>query len=348
MATREDARVVHVFVEDPSVVLIEDVHDWLRIIDDVEEAKEQYDTARRCRFYWLRFKHGFAAQLAVNYLDGEKLKNNVVRIFSSVYTKRTPVEADAEDTTHPEGEKEEQQAVENPNLPFNHRMPSDLRMDTPLVDSIPTLLSAAAEGSEQHDLVQQLCQLQKSYCQVQEMIQAAELNIQKADEEVMQLLRGNDKSSGSVVNGINDKAEDDRSPELRRSRRLANTVQIPMTLLDPASLIVKFTRHIGPVTDYSFSVSPDGHFFRTVVEFFHEDDVIYALQILNGGGSSKAATHSTKRTRLECDAEEALSPLSVYNWGEDASADLLRPPDLSLFYNPAHIQAMNVLQSCLN
>ncbi|EKF31323.1 hypothetical protein MOQ_004844 [Trypanosoma cruzi marinkellei] len=348
MATREDARVVHVFVEDPSVVLIEDVHDWLRIIDDVEEAKVQYDTARRCRFYWLRFKHGFAAQLAVNYLDGEKLKNNVVRIFSSVYTKRAPVEAHADGPTHPEGEKEEQQAVENPNLPFNHRMPSDLRMDAPLVDSIPTLLLAAAEGSEHHVLVQQLCQLQKSYCQIQEMIQEAELNIQKADQEVMQLLRGNDKSSVSVVNGSNDKAEDERSSELRRSRRLANTVQIPMTLLDPASLIVKFTRHVGPVTDYSFSVSSDGHFFRTVVEFFHEDDVAYALQILNGGGSSKVATHSTKRTRLECDAEEALSPLSVFDWSEDASAELLRPPDPSLFYNPAHIQAMNTLQSCLN
>ncbi|ESL08801.1 hypothetical protein TRSC58_03490 [Trypanosoma rangeli SC58] len=348
MATRDDARVVHVSVEDQSAVLVEDVHDWLRIIGDVEETKVQYDTVRRCPFYWVRFKHASAAQLAVNYLDGEKLKNHVIRISSKVYTKRLPVEANAEDPALAKRDEEEQQAVANPNMPLNHQMPPDLRMDTPLVDSIPALLSAAAEDSEHHDLVRQLRQLQESYCHVQEAIREAEGCIRKTDEEVGQLLRGSEAPSGSVGTGNCEKVQDVKVTEFTRSRRISNVVQIPMTFLDPAGLIVRFTRYIGPVTDYSFSVSLDGQSFRTVVEFFHEDDAGHALQLLKGGESDGAAIPAAKRPRLERDAEEALSPLCAFGWGEDASADALRPPDLAICCHPAHLQATHALQRSLH
>ncbi|RNF26448.1 uncharacterized protein Tco025E_01170 [Trypanosoma conorhini] len=348
MATRDDARVVHVFVEDQLAVLLEDVHDWLRIIDEVEETKVQYDTARRCSFYWVRFKHASAAQLAVNYLDGEKLKNHVIHISSSVYTKRLPLEAAAEGHALAERENRDQQVVANPNLPLNHRMPPELRMDTPLVDSIPALLSTAAEGSERHSLVQQLRQLQESYCHVQDAIREAEENMRATDKEVGQLLRGGAAPSGSAEAGNCEKVQDVKATEIARSRRISNAVQIPMTLLDPAGLIVRFTRHVGPVTDYSFNVSLDGASFLAVVEFFHGDDAGHALQLLQGGGSRGPADPAAKRTRLDRDAEEALSFLSVFGWGEHASVEVLRPPDLAICCHTAHLQAMHALQCCLH
>ncbi|RNF09841.1 hypothetical protein TraAM80_01866 [Trypanosoma rangeli] len=347
MGTRDDARVVHVSVEDQSAVLVEDVHDWLRIIGDVEETKVQYDTARRCPFYWVRFKHASAAQLAVNYLDGEKLKNHVIHISSNVYAKRLPAEVNAEDLALAKRAEGEQQVVANPNMPLNHQMPPDLRMDTLLVDSIPALLSTAAKDSEHHGLVRQLRQLQESYCHVQEAIREAEGCIQKTDEEVGQLLRGSEASSGSVGTGSCEKVQGVRVTEFTRSRRISNAVQIPMTLLDPAGLIVRFTRHIGPVTDYSFSVSLDGRSFRTIVEFFHEDDAVHALQLLKRDGSGGAAIPAAKRPRLERDAEEALSPLCAFDWGEDASVDALRPLDLAICCHAAHLQATHALQRCL-
>ncbi|KEG10665.1 hypothetical protein DQ04_03441020 [Trypanosoma grayi] len=347
MTTRDEARVVHVFVEDQSVVLADDVHDWLKIIDDIEEMKMQYDTAQQRSFYWVRFKHAPAAQQAVNYLDGERLKNQVIHIRSTVYTKRTASDADAEENSAPDAPEKGETLVANPLLPLNHQMPSDLQVDVALVDCIPELVSADGDGSEAAELAQRLREFQETYCRVQEALLATEEKLHKADEEVVVLLRGNGNVSNDTEESScrgGDSGETKREVT-KRGKRIRNAARIPLDFFDPAGLVSKLTRYVGPVTDYCFNVSADGNSFHAIVEFYHENDAALALSLLTG--HTEQTSNRMKRTRGQTNAEEALSPLAAFGWGEDASIDQLRPYDPSVILHAAHHKAMDMLLSCM-
>ncbi|ORC92593.1 uncharacterized protein TM35_000033460 [Trypanosoma theileri] len=357
MSVRDDARVIHVYVEDQSVVLADDVHDWLKIIDEVDEMKVQYDTAQQRLFYWVRFKHVFAAQQAVNYLDGERLKNTVVHITSNFYTKRSPVSINEVNDVKEALEKE-QRIPEKLNLPMNHQMPSDLQMDAALVNTIPVLLSDSEKKNEYQELVQKLKKLQETYFHVQKTLEKTEEDIHKTDEEVKKLLLGNNNNNNNNNNNSDltekkteDEGDDivDEKGENGQSRRIHNTVYIPISLCDPASIITKLAKYVGPITDYIFLLSPEKNSFQAVVEFFHANDAILALQILTGG-LDEASMIGKKRRRLDENVEEVFLSLSSFGWTNDTSVGplhFLYDPSVVLLAAKGNAINATTMDSCL-
>ncbi|KAG8342390.1 hypothetical protein TRVL_06787 [Trypanosoma vivax] len=332
MAIHGNANVVHVFVDDQSTVLIDDVREWLSIIDEIDEIKVQYHTGRQCSFYCVRFKRHWAAQQAVNYLDGERLKNCLVEICSPFYTKQPKC------TTNVGTELCTATArTSNVNLPHNHKMPSDLQMDELLVNTIPTLRSVD-EADECTELVQRLRRLQELHCATLQELETTRSEIIKADEEVTMLLRGGNVSSNPEVAGSSPSSST-KCP----NRRIRNTTPIPMSLCDPANLISKLTRHIGPVSDYRFTTSRDNQSFNAVVDLFHAEDALLAMEVLSGRcGRPRDAAHGEP----VASAAEVLGPLAGYGWVQCVPTAMPRTQTFTHELDAMHRNAIRALRSC--
>ncbi|CBH16627.1 RBP27 homolog [Trypanosoma brucei gambiense DAL972] len=337
MADRGDARVVHVFVDDLSAVLAEDVHEWLRIIGDIDELKMRYDASRQRSFYWVRFHQSSAARLAVDHLDGERLKNHAIEIHSNVFKKQTAAVATLEGAAG--GVQEEKTKLEmNPNLPKNHLMPRDLQMDELLVRAIPEMLETSEQAAEGGELLQRLLELQESYCRAQESLERTTEGIRETDGELTALLRGETTAATDVSGPSSEGFVQGNTP--LASARIRNAVPVPLSTCDPAGLLSKLTRHVGPVADYAFSFASNGGSFATVVELFHPDDADFALTLLTG------RRMVSKSTEKHADAEDALEALVGFGWEAEASVAPLTPPSVPQASFAAHNRVATILRSC--
>ncbi|CAD2222213.1 hypothetical protein AGDE_00864 [Angomonas deanei] len=148
-----DARVVLLYVDDEEEsVSVQDIYNWLTILGAVEEVKPQYDPSTKGICFSVTFKLPVTAQQCVYYLNGAKLKNCLVTMKSSVY--RAPSD-DASSV------KKEEEVQISANLPNNHLMPSELRMDTLLAERLHRLSEGDFEGSA--EMIEKLKKLQQQF-----------------------------------------------------------------------------------------------------------------------------------------------------------------------------------------
>lgn len=230
-----DARRVFVFLDDAhGSVTAEDVSDWLSMLGVLESIKLQFDATTKRPCYAVVFRGAPAAQQAVQYLDGVKLKNCTVTVTSNVYRKidTTPALTDTDGASvhstrpaYPEVEA----------LPHNHMMPADIRMD-PILAGQLSLLDDEEAYPGHAALLSELLDLQKRVSVTLEQIDEVSKDLDEADQRLV--------SSVAAHEGVHNASCS--SSDLANAH-YRNGIGIPVGLCSALTLVTHITEAFGPI-----------------------------------------------------------------------------------------------------
>ncbi|KPI85953.1 hypothetical protein ABL78_4996 [Leptomonas seymouri] len=303
------AAVVYVFLEDAgTAVSMEDITEWLQIIDEVVEMKLQYDATSKRTCYSVEFRKHTSAQQAIQYLNGSRFKNSVVSIRSRVFT---AVEADTHNapadgaplassssaaSNFPSSSFFGKRCRETEELPCNHLLPADLQMDQLLVEQLSSVSSA--EGFEEVDgLWSKLKTLQDRLAVTYRDLARTREDLSAADTQLSKLLHvhrgvGN---AGRRKSGDSTDAKSAAYP-LAASHCVSHRHGIPIDAYTPSSVVSFVTSSFGPIAFYSVSAAPREFFIVLKFVFLADEERFVAA---SAAGSSASTKGSAARTEKE-------------------------------------------------
>lgn len=162
-----DANVLYIFVEEDGIntVSLEDLKEWLSLVDEVVQIKIQYDASEKKNCFCVQLRHASAAEQCVYYLSNTKLKGCLIEVRSPVY-KRGSTDGNSHDgaaastTKKTKVEKDvngKGSGAVSSHLPHNLDVPREVLLDARLVQRLPSILCSGGEGAE---LVERLNSLQ--------------------------------------------------------------------------------------------------------------------------------------------------------------------------------------------
>lgn len=288
-----DAAVVYIFLDDVNkTVSMEDVKEWLQIINDVVEIKLQFDAATERPCYYVEFRSAVAAQQAVQYLNGARLKNCVVTIQSRVYPAAT-------ETQGPSSNSEESPSAaggappltrkrcrETSELPFNHLLPPELQMDPPLANYLPELEKSALYSLDGLAMWRQLQAAQKELVEVFHDLEVTAAQIADCDAQLTQLLHMSwtAPAANGVIMSHSPSSGPGRKTALQAQHFLCHERAIAFDAHTPSRVVALLTECFGPLSLCSDAATPAG-FFLVVRFVFAADEALFLASATASGSA---------------------------------------------------------------
>lgn len=276
-----DGKVIYVYVkENSNSVSCEDIVQWLGFLDEIEDAKVQLDVKENDVCYYVKFKHAAAAQLAISNLDGEKLKNCLIRIKGAV----PPLSSQQQDDTIAKKEVQTRDPSallfqKSSNLlPFNEVMPKELKMSDFLVNYIKAV-EEDSSFSEGKTIFKTLKVLQEEWWRMRKEIENHQLQLHNINNSI--------KENTAVPQVI------DASPST-----IVNTkFPVSFSITTPHLLLTAISYSVGPIEQYCV-VQIGGSFLLSLSLMMIEDvDVFFSLC-----AQAPTSNNSTK-SQLVCSVE---------------------------------------------
>ncbi|KAG5507537.1 hypothetical protein JKF63_06486 [Porcisia hertigi] len=300
-----DAAVVYVFLDDADkAVSMQDVEEWLQILNEVLEIKLQFDAATKRPCYYVRFRSAAAAQQAVQYLNGARLKNCVVTIQSHVYAAQSGTQTEAASATAPlltsgtAATQMRERCRETAELPFNHLLPPDLQMDWRLAECLPDLEKIPDYAADGTTMWQKLQGLQKELVEIYRELETTASQVASTDAQLTQLLQRN--GSGSPTDGLVSfhapAALCGRHSALQACHYLSHQQAIPFDAHTPIRVIALLTDSFGPLSLCSETVTQGGFFLGVRFVFAADEERFLAvatsspLSVANEEGTPRQGT----------------------------------------------------------
>lgn len=289
-----DTAVVYIFLDDANkAVSMEDVKEWLQIINDVVEIKLQFDAATERPCYYVEFRSPVAAQQAVQYLNGARLKNCVVTIQSRVYLAAAETQGSASGSgesssaaggTPPVTHK---RCRETSELPFNHLLPPELQMDPPLAKYLPQLEKSELYSSDAVAMWQQLQAAQKELVEMYHDLEITAAQIADCDAQLTQLLHMSwiAPASNGVMISQSPSSGPGRKTVLQAPHFLCHERAIAFDAHTPSRVVALLTDCFGPLSLCSDAVTQTGFFL--VVRFVFAADEALFLAAATASGSTE-------------------------------------------------------------
>ncbi|CAJ1021988.1 putative RNA recognition motif (RRM, RBD, or RNP domain) [Leishmania utingensis] len=300
------AAVVYIFLEDVhKAVSMEDVKEWLQIVNDVVEIKLQFDAATERPCYYVEFRSATAAQQTVQYLSGARLKNCVVTIQSPMYSTapeaQGPVSFPREplSTTSAAPRPKSDPCSETEELPFNHLLPPDLQMDAPLAKWLPQLEKTALYSTDGFTMWQQLQEVQRELVEVYQELELTTEQVAASDTRLSELLHV--KESESAFHGTilshSPLPLRDRTATLQAYHVLSHQQAIPFDAHTPSRVVALLTNCFGPLSLCSEVVTQAGFFLAVRFVFAADEEVFLAA------GTAPGSTEVSKENGQHHGAE---------------------------------------------
>lgn len=168
-----DPRIVSVYVDGHAEqVTPEDIVEWLSFLDEIDDIRLQFNALEKCTFYAIKFRHPTAAHQAVVHLNGERLKNCVVRIVSDVYAAPQATEEERGETI-----------TSSSALPHNHLVPREFSMCPSLTEFCGSVSDDTETFKDGAAVMQQLRDLQTQWCATNEALQHIHSEIKKVSAQ---------------------------------------------------------------------------------------------------------------------------------------------------------------------
>ncbi|KAG5481612.1 hypothetical protein CUR178_06964 [Leishmania enriettii] len=279
------AAVVHVFLDDANKALsMEDVKEWLQIMNEVVDMKLQFDAATAKTCYYVEFRSPVAAQQAVQYLNGARLKNCVVTIESCVYssvpeTQGSPGSTgESVPTATAAPTQSGKRCRETAALPFNHLLPPDLQMDPLLAECLPDLEKVALYSADGFAMWHQLQEMQKEMVGVHSELDAISAEIANCDAELTQLLHANEGTSASGEVSFSHPPSLLRAhiSALQAHHCLRNQRAIPLDAHTSSQVAAMLTDCFGPLSLCSEAITQYGFFLAVRFVFAADEELFMA------------------------------------------------------------------------
>lgn len=310
------AAVVYVYLEDAGkAISVDDLKEWLQIIDEVVEMKLQYDAASKRTCYSVEFRKPASAQQAVQYLNGSRFKNCVVSIKSRVFS---PVSDDKQTTSLSSSgplasvpASARKRCRESAELPCNHLLPADLQMDQLLVEQLPEANAADGAGSVAA-LWEKLKSSQEQLVATYRDLDKMKEELAAADTHLAKLLHVHQHTVPSSTD-INGAAS---SFALASRRCLSHQHGISVDAYTPSSVVAFVTTSFGPLSFCSTTIV-QRDFFLVLKFVFRADEERFLAATADSGGSDSG---------LSAKAEKNKALLSLSWCGIDFS---ITPSDLA-------------------
>lgn len=274
MSSNTDPNVVYVFVQDDpdESVATEDILDWLGILDQIDDVKRAFDQVDNQTGYAVRFKHPVGAHLAVSHLDGEKLKNHVVRIKSNVYSapkkssdsgsgeagKANDMSGSGSGGSGSAMSPAPQNDRVSADLPHNHFMPKEYRMCEPLLDYVKAVASddnsVWADGKA---VVEKLKALQLEWYNNSVALERVQAQMKEANEQIR--AKHSFKPVGAPEGNNETGSAASLSSATGEGKFLFCTASpISFQSISPALLLSMISEFFGPIERHAYEVTPSG------------------------------------------------------------------------------------------
>ncbi|KAG5480973.1 hypothetical protein LSCM1_06647 [Leishmania martiniquensis] len=288
------AAVVHVFLDDASkAVSMEDMKEWLEIMNEVVEIKLQFDAATGRTCYYVEFRSPVAAQQAVHYLSGARLKNCLVTIESRVYSPLPGAQGhpstagEALETASAAPTQSRKRCRETSELPSNHLLPSDLQMDAPLAECLPHLEKVEPFSADGFAMWQQLREAQKELVGIYSELEAIKTEVESTDAQLARLLHAHRSESahGGALLAHPPSLLRARKSTLQAHHCLCHQRAIPFNAHTPTRVVALLTDSFGPLSLCSEVLTQDG-FFLAVRFLFAADEEAF-MSAASASGLSK-------------------------------------------------------------
>ncbi|CAG9572386.1 conserved hypothetical protein [Leishmania major strain Friedlin] len=301
-----DAAVVYIFLDDADkAVSMEDVKEWLQIINDVVEIKLQFDVATERPCYYVEFRSPVAAQQAVQYLNGARLKNCIVTIQSRVYSAAAatqgPASGSGESPSAAGGAPPvtRKRCRETSQLPFNHLLPPELQMDSPLAQYIPELEKSELYSSDGVVLWQKLQAAQKELVELYHDLEVTTAQVADCDAQLTQLLHMSwtAPASNDVIMSHSPSSGPGRKTALQAQHFLCHERAIAFDAHTPSRVVALLTDCFGPLSLCSDTVTQTGFFL--VVRFVFAADEALFLAAAAASGSTEVTKQRDQRQGAE-------------------------------------------------
>ncbi|KAK7199261.1 RNA-binding protein 27 [Novymonas esmeraldas] len=295
MEASSAAAVVYVFLDDADrTISIEDVKDWLQILDDVVEIKLQFDTATRRPCYHVQFRRAATAQQAVQYLHGARLKNCVVSIESRVFAAapEAPGQASGDAAAAAASSSSASAAViaaaprkrcrETVELPANHLLPPDLQMDAQLAEYLPGLADTPRYAADGPAAWQRLQAAQAQLSAVYAELETTAAALTHTDARLAELLHGT-PGPGTANDSGSALPLSQQPPRVWQARRvLCHGSAIPYDAHTPSGVVSLLTDSFGPVSLCGESATHSGFFLAVRFVFAADEERFMAAAAAPG------------------------------------------------------------------
>ncbi|GET87710.1 hypothetical protein, conserved [Leishmania tarentolae] len=298
-----NAAVVYIFIDDANkVVSIEDVKEWLQIINDVVEIKLQFDAATERSCYYVEFRSPVAAQQVVQYLNGARLKNCVVTIQSPVYS----TVAETQGLSRSNGEtlpsdggarlQLPRRCIETPELPFNHLMPPELQMDPPLAKYLPQLEKTDLYSSDGVVMWQNLQVAQEELAQLYQDLEATVTQIKDSDAHLTELLHMSGAAQGynAPIMSPALSSGPGRHSALQAQHFLYHEKAIAFDAHTPSRVVALLTDCFGPLSLCSEMVTQAGFFLAVRFIFAADEELFLAAASASGPSQGRNKTEQSE------------------------------------------------------
>ncbi|KPA78431.1 hypothetical protein ABB37_06059 [Leptomonas pyrrhocoris] len=308
------AAVVYVFLGDAEkAVTMEDIKEWLQIIDDVVEIKLQYDAAAKRTCYSVEFRKHTSAQQAVQYLDGARFKNCVVSIRSRVFA---AVEADAPHAAYASANDAQvasssavlnsvssssltrKRCRETGELPCNHLLPADLQMDQLLVEQLSD--ASTTEGSEEVAAHwRNLKTLQEELTMTYSDLRTAQEDLTAADARLAKLLHVHPSVANDDATKANHvSAGAKAAPYPLAARRCVSHQRGILTDAHTPNSVVSFvTSSFGPISFCSVTATPREFFLVLKFVFLADEERFLAAAATGGSVNNQGLSARSEKER---------------------------------------------------
>ncbi|CCW61288.1 unnamed protein product [Phytomonas sp. EM1] len=318
----EDPNIVYVFVEDEdSSVTMEDVSDWLGIIDEIESIRLQFDATSGRTCFQVRFRRSESAQQTVQYLSGAKLKNCTMIVKSRTFQKREDAPAERGDThdasAAPKRPKEvlRMAPVSSSNisavLPLNSKLPPGLQMDAVLADLLPTLAKETQSYPGAGELMQELLVAQAKLAELFTNVAEVDQQIQRSNEVLEEALATQKKQPRDAIHPL-DKAGDAKGQAASPSKiaTFSNSTGIAASQCSPLDFVVFLTERFGPILQCECLMNPQTEVYFVSFQFMMPSDSDAFKQRIHP--SAAEGLEKRKKSRVEVSLYEKI--LSSQEW----------------------------------
>lgn len=223
-----DQNIIYVYVKgNNNSISGDDIVQWLGFLDQIEDFKLQLDVKENDVCYYVRFRHAGSAQLAVSSLDGEKLKNCVIKIKSPVHQpKEEPVK-------ELRGSDPSSLLSRNSSLPLplNEIMPKELKMS----DSLLKYVKCVEDDllfSDGRTIFEAVNALQQEWWKVRKEVENQQLQLEKINDSIQEK-----NGSQSAVSAAPLTA-------------LVTKFPVSLSVTTPHLLLTAISHSVGPIEEY--------------------------------------------------------------------------------------------------
>ncbi|CCW69122.1 unnamed protein product [Phytomonas sp. Hart1] len=313
----EDPNIVYVFVENEDRnVTMEDVSDWLGIIDEIESTKFQFDATSGSTCYQVRFRKSISAQQTVQYLSGSKLKNCTITIKSKTFQKCEVAPATDDGTNGDAGAasgrpKEMNRAAPvsarniSAILPLNDRLPPEVQMDAVLADLLPALAKETESYPGVEAFMQELLAAQTKLAGLLADIAEVDEQIQRRNEALEEVLAAQKHAPQTEANTFNGKETANGDSNLPSKPTIfSNSTGIAAFECSPLDLVSFLTKRFGPISQCECLINPQTELYFVSIQFMMPSDGDAFRQRIDS--KTDGDLEQRKKSRVEVSLSEQM------------------------------------------